>query len=191
MEYVRSILLLLTVAICSSLNFKSDTKHSIDINYGTTTLSAEAVPKKPAAPFAYFMAKMALLESLDNYTIVNRYGYIGKYQFSVRTLRGLKRSGYLNVSNEDIKHFRYRPEIQEQAMRALIRHNLHYLKRSNMLKYIGKEIGGVKITMRGMLAASHLVGPYGAKQFILSGGRINKKDANGTSVRDYMKEFEV
>lgn len=191
MKYARAVLLLLTVALCSSLNFKSDTKHVANIDNSATCLVETIIPDKPEVSFEYFMAKMALLESNNNYNAVNRYGYLGKYQFSRATLRGLKSQGYLDITEQQIVDFKSNVLIQERAMKALITHNLNYLSRKGMFKYIGREIGGVKITVNGLLAASHLVGPYGATQFVKSGGKINKKDGNGTSAKDYMKVFET
>lgn len=150
-----------------------------------------------------FKYKMAHLETgnLNNpYQVVNRYGYTGKYQFGMSTLRGLIRTGYLNASFSDLRHFKNDSTLQEKAMDALITHNKDVLKRYKLYKYIGKRIGGVKITLEGMLAGAHLVGPYAVKHFIISGGSLSsvkvngvmvrKIDGNGVSVKEYMKKFE-
>jgi hypothetical protein len=142
-----------------------------------------------------FKSKMAELETgnLKNaYTVVNRYGYSGKYQFGQSTLKGLVKKGDLKVSLDSIKIevFTSSPELQEKAMDALITHNTRVLKNYNLSRFIGKRINGVEITLEGMLAAAHLRGPNAVRLFVESGGKINKVDGNGTSVYDYIKQFE-
>lgn len=150
-----------------------------------------------------FKIEMARLEtgSLANpYQVVNRYGYTGKYQFSKTTLRRLAQMGYLKATPAELLNFKQDPELQERAMDALITHNKDILKRYKLNQYVGRTIGGVKITMEGMLAGAHLVGPYAVKHFVTNGGSlssvkvggvtVNKYDGNGTSVKDYMKQFE-
>jgi hypothetical protein len=59
-------------------------------------------------------------------------------------------------SNQD---FLNNLEVQEIAVREyhkMIWEDEHYLK--NYQNYVGKEIGGVKLTQAGMLAAAHLIG---------------------------------
>lgn len=141
--------------------------------------------EKCKEPFEEYKIKMAKLESNNNYIIVNRYGYMGKYQFGKKTLKGLIKNGYLKIDN--INNFLDSPTLQEKAMDALIQCNLDYIERNNLGKYIGKNIGGVTISLTGLLAGSHLVGPYAVKRYLKTNGRIVKKDANGTSVKDYMK----
>jgi hypothetical protein len=43
-----------------------------------------------------YLNTMSYLESRGRYDVVNRFGYMGKYQFSKRTLIGLRNNGYLN-----------------------------------------------------------------------------------------------
>ena len=148
--------------------------------------------------------KLARLESghLDNpYTVVNRYGYMGKYQFGRRTLEGLIRSGDLVATQAELDRFIDSPILQERAMTALLKHNKRILKRYGLEKYVGKKIRGVTVTMEGLLAGAHLVGPYAVNHFVKSGGslqsvtvnnvRVSKIDGNGTSVLDYLKQFSV
>jgi len=53
--------------------------------------------------------------------------------------------------------------------------------------YLGKVIDSVRVTEAGILAAAHLRGHVYARMWLETNGRINGKDANGTSVRDYME----
>lgn len=139
-----------------------------------------------------FNSKMAELESGKNgYNAINRLGYMGKYQFGVKTLKALKNKSLIEFSDEDIQwnNFKLNHKLQEEAMYALTKDNLLVLTRYGLTKYIGKKIGGVTITIEGMLAASHLRGCYAVKLFILSGGEINQTDANETSVKNYLNKF--
>lgn len=131
-----------------------------------------------------YVDKMGIAESGGRYHITNRFGYKGKYQFGYRTLRGL---GY---TKEEIREFINNPEMQEEAMVKLTAHNAQVLENYGLSKYIGRHILGVEITMEGLLAASHLRGPYAAAQFCWTGGEVNKKDGNGTTVMDYIKKFQ-
>lgn len=146
-----------------------------------------------------FKTKIGHLESGGNYSAINRYGYLGKYQFSKRTLRRLVKKGYLKLSKDEIKRFRELPYVQEKAMDALLTANLETLRGWKLSKYIGKTVGGVNVTMEGMLAASHLLGPYAVKHYLthngsmesvsINGVTVRKYDANGTSLKSYLKHF--
>lgn len=147
-----------------------------------------------------FKIKLGMLESGNRYDIVNRFGYLGKYQFSKSTLRGLVRTGYLKVDYDDLKTFMSDHSLQEKAMDALIHHNRDILfKNYKLQKYVGKNIKGITITEEGMLAAAHLLGPYSVKHFLNTGGSlksvmvngvtVSKYDANGTCITDYLKHF--
>jgi len=131
-----------------------------------------------------YVKKIGLAESNNNYKVINRFGYKGKYQFGYSTLRGL---GY---SKEEIKNFINDPEMQEEAMVKLVASNALVIENYGLSKYIGRHIRGVEITMEGLLAASHLRGPYAVAQFCWSGGNVNKVDGNGTSVLNYIKKFD-
>jgi len=128
-----------------------------------------------------YIDHIAWLESRGNYSVTNQFGYLGKYQFGIKTLKGL---GY---TNKEIKTFINNKELQEEAMLKLIDHNMRILKKYGLMKYVGYNVNGVNVTVEGMLAGSHLLGPYAVKQFIEQ-GKIGA-DANGTTIVTYMKQF--
>lgn len=128
-----------------------------------------------------FKEKIAFLESSGNYSIVNQFGYLGKYQFSKRTLAGL------GFSLKDINRFILDRNLQEKAMDKLIIHNLSILENYGLMQYLGKQVYGVKITVEGMLAGAHLLGPYAVKRFI-NYGEVGR-DGNGTTIVKYLNEF--
>jgi hypothetical protein len=128
-----------------------------------------------------YIDKIGYLESRGNYSVTNQFGYMGKYQFGKKTLRGL---GY---TKKQIKTFLKDSDLQEEAMLKLIEHNLEILKNYGLMKYVGYDVNGVSITVEGMLAGSHLLGPHAVKQFIKK-GKIGR-DGNGTTIVTYMKQF--
>lgn len=126
-----------------------------------------------------FLDAIGMRESSNRYEVVNKWGYMGKYQFGRRTLKSL---GY-NVTK---KEFLNSPILQERAMLDLLNHNKKILQ-----KYInywdGKKINGTIITESGILAAAHLAGPGNVKRFLKEGKEF--KDGNGTKLTRYLTQF--
>ena len=126
-----------------------------------------------------FLDAIGFRESGNRYDIVNRYGYMGKYQFGKKTLRGL---GF-KMSKEE---FLNSPLLQEQAMYALLKQNKKSL-RKYITKYDGKYIHGVLVTESGLLAAAHLGGAGSVKKWFRT-GKV-RKDGNGVKITSYMERF--
>lgn len=126
-----------------------------------------------------FMQDVAFSESSNRHDIVSRYGYLGKYQFSQKTLRSL---GYKITKKEFLSN----PVVQDEAMIDLLKSNKEFLQKY-INKWDGKKYNGIKVTESGILAAAHLTGATSVKKFFTEG--VNKKDANGTSIVDYMTKF--
>ena len=63
-----------------------------------------------------FLEAIALFESNNRYDVVNSYGFLGRYQFSPRTIKHL---GY-DVLNED---FLRNKRLQDEIMLAYMREN--------------------------------------------------------------------
>jgi len=126
-----------------------------------------------------FLGKIGNFESNNDYTRVNRYGYMGRYQFGKATLKTL---GY-KVTKEE---FLNNPNLQEEAMQDLLEHNYSNLKRI-IARYEGKTVHGVYITKSGVLAAAHLAGAGNVRKFFSSGYEF--KDGNGTKMTTYMRLF--
>ena len=127
-----------------------------------------------------FLNAIGMRESSNRYHIVNKHGYMGKYQFGSKTLRSLG----IKVSK---KEFLSNPQMQEQAMHLLMRSNYKNLKKY-IDKYDGKKIHGVKVTKSGIIAAAHLGGSGNVKKWFRRG--LDFSDANGTKITSYMKKFE-
>lgn len=127
-----------------------------------------------------FKQAVAFKESQGLYKLVNRYGYMGKYQFGKTALRGL---GIYNT-----KEFLNNPRMQERAFKALLSKNKWEL-RKEIHRFEGQVIKGVTITESGLLAAAHLAGAGSVKNFLKSNGKRGFKDGFGTSLKSYIKKF--
>ena len=119
-------------------------------------------------------------ESGNRYFVVNRYGYMGKYQFGKSTLKTLK----IKVTKEA---FLNSPDLQEYAMKQ----NLLYNKK-RLQKYIdrfdGQTVNGILVTESGLLAAAHLGGAGSVKKWFRNG--TVKKDGNGVKITAYMQRLK-
>ena len=142
------------------------------INYIETPKSIQS--------FIQFRDKLAFKESQGRYNVINRFGYMGKYQFGKNTLR------VLGVT--DTESYIHNPKLQEKSFEALLSIN-KYILRDYIKKYNKKIIGGVKITESGILAAAHLGGAGSVSKFLKSNGSIEFKDGNGLSIKAYLKAF--
>ena len=131
--------------------------------------------------FVGFKEALAFNESGRRYNIVNTLGYLGKYQFGITTLRGLK----MNVSH---KEFLQNPELQEEAFKRYVKRNREILAKE-IERYSGKYINGIKITESGILAAAHLAGAGAVKKYLHSYGSQSSVDAYGTRIEDYLRKF--
>lgn len=180
----------------------------IDIHYQEHKGSASISPPKVkrlnelrslGVDVESFLDRLGYHESRGNYQAVNQFGYLGKYQFSKRTLASLVRLGELQASQHELDNFLYLPEVQERAIDALIRHNLKLLRRKGMLEHMGTNVKHIEITLEGMLAASHLLGTEAVRHYVVTGGSlrnyrvrgilVRKYDGNGTSIEDYLIKF--
>lgn len=130
--------------------------------------------------FTGFKSALGFKESRNRYHIVNKLGYLGKYQFGRSTLKRLK------IYNTD--KFLKDSEQQEKAFAALCALNKHIL-RKDIRRSVGKRINGIKITESGIIAAAHLGGAGNVKKYLRSEGTTNFSDAFGSSIQYYMKKF--
>ncbi len=131
--------------------------------------------------FLGFKEALAFKESQGRYSVVNQFGYLGKYQFGKGTLA--------LVGVRDTNLFLNSPELQEKAFEANISRNKWVLRR-DIQRYVGKNISGILITESGILAAAHLGGPGSVKKFLRSGGKVAFQDGFGTSIIEYMDKFK-
>jgi hypothetical protein len=105
---------------------------------------------------------------------------MGKYQFGAETLK--------TVGVNDSNQFLNSPRMQEKAFVALLAKNKSELQ-DVIQKYEGQVISGILVTESGILAAAHLGGVGSVKKFFKHEGKRYFKDAYGTSIRSYMRDF--
>lgn len=130
--------------------------------------------------FNEFREAIAFQESSDNYKAVNRFGYLGRYQFGNLALTDLGISDY--------KGFLNNPKLQDEAFLALCRINKYRL-RHFITKFEREEINGIQITESGLLASAHLVGAGAVKKYLNSCGTLIAKDGNKVTLEKYLKLF--
>ena len=133
--------------------------------------------------FIGFKEFLGFFESGSDYNKINRFGYLGKYQFGKETLK------IYGVS--DLNNFIKSPELQERVFLMNVKRNKWILRRE-IKKYSNIFLGDLYISESGILAAAHLSGPGNVKKFLRNKASkdFNKKDANGTSISDYIRIFK-
>ena len=190
------IILLLVVMLCiaSGFSFKKTTGLSkylindVELCYQVPNENEVNLlhPEEPSyyiflgKSYLGFKEAIGFKESRGDYSIINIYGYLGKYQFGKGTLK--------LIGIKDAKGFISNSYLQEQAFSANTSRNKWILRR-DIKRFQGTYIGGIKITESGMLAAAHLAGPGNVKKYLRSGGTLDFNDAFGTSIKYYLKKF--
>ena len=133
--------------------------------------------------FVGFKNFLGFFESGSNYKKVNRFGYLGKYQFGKGTLKmyGIR----------DLSKYRVNPELQEKVFLMNVMRNKWILRRE-ISWYSNRYLNGTYISESGIIAAAHLSGPGNVKKFLRSHCNpvLDKRDANGTSISDYLNIFK-
>ncbi|MDO1500227.1 peptidoglycan-binding protein LysM [Winogradskyella maritima] len=198
-NFLKNLILPFAICFCIALALyptpeldpESYSVDGLELNYNLDqdlAMASQPKPKQETKPFTPYLGKsfegfkeaLAFKESQGNYFRVNTFGYLGKYQFGAETLKMI---GIYNPT-----FFLQTPALQEKAFIANAKRNKWILRRE-FKKYVGKTIGGVKITESGILASAHLAGAGSVKKFLRSGGGNNFADGYGTTVKCYMKKF--
>lgn len=185
--------LVLTISILLAVVFYNNDNDNIILNDGSQSIESTGIShdiafydvKEHYTPhlgksFAGFKEALGFKESQNNYFRVNKFGYLGKYQFGKSTLK--------LIGIYDSNMFLKTPELQEKAFIANAQRNKWVLRR-DIKRFVGKKMNGVVITESGILAAAHLAGPGSVKKYLRSYGQNGFSDAFGTSIRYYMKKF--
>src|SRR5690554_4355826 len=174
----------------SSLEKRAVTLHDFNkvsglMAYTVAEEDAEPIKEFEQPPFLgksfnRFKEALAFKESRGDYFTVNPFGYMGKYQFGASTLRTIGIHSSSDFLND--------PELQERAFIANLERNKWVLRRG-IKWYVGRVFNGVEVTESGILAAAHLAGPGNVKRYLRTHGASGFEDANGASIRYYMKKF--
>ena len=131
--------------------------------------------------FIGFKEILGYKESTSDYKKVNKFGFMGKYQFNLNTLKMYK------IKNS--KKFINNAELQERVFLINVQRN-KWILRKDIRWFVGSNINNTIITESGIIAAAHLAGPGNVKKYLRSGGKYNTKDAFGTSISKYMEYFK-
>ncbi len=192
--FKTSLLLIVVLAITTGFSFvkKVDLSHylinDLEMCYHVPNeIEAKKVHSEEPLNYIFlgksyigFKEALGFKESRGDYSIINKYGYMGKYQFGKNTLK--------LIGIYDSSSFMLDSQLQEKAFSANTSRNKWILRR-DINNYVGRNIGGIKITESGILAAAHLAGPGNVKKYLRSGGAITFNDAFGTSIKHYLKKF--
>jgi LysM repeat protein len=166
-----------------------------------------------------FLSALFQSEGGGKYQVINKYGYVGKYQFGESALSDLGyyvrdgSSPYVTKPTgnkvfqyqwtgtwtgkdgiNSLEDFRNSPDKQDVAAIAWVRLLCSRAHKFGANQYEGKVISGIGITHSGIIGGAHLKGfgstkSPGVMQFLKSNGAEDPKDANGTSVSDYIDKF--
>lgn len=172
------------MVVMLGLNPRKSVVHSPILSYPAVRVIASRPKRKKiyAGDMRDFMRHMARIESGNDAHAVNRFGMLGKYQFSPHTIRalGIKTTKEEFLNNE---------KLQDLAMLQYMKDNYEELRPLVQHK-IGTYHNGVLITKSGVIASAHLVGTTGVCAYFYPEKCSHRtKDGNGTTVAMYMKKF--
>ena len=114
--------------------------------------------------FNGFKELLAFKESTGNYKRINKFGYMGKFQFNLNTLKMYR------VFNA--KKFINNPKLQERVFLINVQRN-KWILRKDIKWFVGTKINNIVVTESGIIAAAHLAGPGNVKKYLRSGGEFN------------------
>ena len=179
-----SFIFFLTIFFFDSPDFAAPNNSSVH----TVKIELKSSYKYIPIPFTVkdyvgFKNFLGFFESGSNYNKVNRFGYMGKYQFGKETL---KMFGVRNLSD-----YKSNPALQEEVFLMNVMRNKWILRRE-ISWYSDRYLNGIYVSQSGIIAAAHLSGPGNVKKYLRShcDPDLNKRDANGTSISDYINIFK-
>ena len=176
---LRVICVLVVLLVLDGVNGKQEQIDISEMSIPIVEVEEESDSRKD---ILRFLEAIALFESNNRYDVVNSYGFLGRYQFSPRTIKHL---GY-DILNED---FLRNKRLQDEIMLAYMRENYVSL-RPYIEEYNNTNYKGMYITTSSILAGAHFAGAMGMKRFLLNKlDSIGTVDANGMTLRKYMTKF--
>lgn len=170
-KIILTLLIIVSLLFCSFYFLKTNQQNTVITHKTHHTPTQHEI----------FLDSLGKQESGNRYDIINKYGMLGKYQFSFATLKGL---GFKSTRNK----FLNTPLIQEVAMLKLLQENKRLLYKQ-INQYTGKHINGILVTESGLLAAAHLAGAGSVKKWLRTNGEVTRVDGFGTSIEKYLYKF--
>ena len=145
MKNGRLIIIVVMLLALTALSFIDDSEHIsnradkevVKMRVDTSATKTKKI-KKATKSFDEYRESIAWSESRGNYKVVNKYGYLGKYQFGKAALKDL---GLNNVSRVE---FLNNEDLQERAFIGLLSINKYRLRK--YIDYVGSTINGIKVT---------------------------------------------
>ena len=161
-----------------------------------------------------FLEELRNLESRGRggYKAKNWAGYLGAYQMGKQALKDLrvyseKDDKYINNKENkawtgtfvkgnklgitSVADFLNSPEKQDKAIIRYMQLTWVYILQNKMQDYVGKNVGGVKITEQGLIAGCHLIGREDMKKFLEKDGEFIPTDGNGKKVTEYLSNTKI
>jgi len=135
-----------------------------------------------------FRDKLRESESSGRYGITNKQGFMGAYQFGNPRLTDYKKANKQEFTNEE---FLQDKKLQDEVFDWHVSDIRKGIKRNKLDQYFGQKIKGIPVTEQGMVAAAHLGGFTGMKNFITNKGENNTDKSDGiTYLSDYLDKFK-
>lgn len=163
-----------------------DARHEEDANALFAEIFAEDGTPRGRGAAGYdrggITTSLARTESGGNYRAANKEGYVGQLQFGDDRLKDFMNATGQNFSKEQ---FRLDDKLQDRVRDWHVEDVETYIQDKGLDKMIGQDVGGIPMTRGSMIAMAHLGGKGGMEKFVLSGGKRDPADSNGTRLSDY------
>ncbi len=187
-----TLLLIVFTVVGNKTHFGKDipksvqTHHKIEVVNDTISIK-DTTPVYEQKTFDEFLKKLAWRESRGNWKVINRFGYMGKYQIGKTALKDI---GMDSITAEAFKKDStiFPEELQDIAIRKYIKKNRKYLKEC-IEHYKNTKVNGILVTESSIIGAAHLVGQRSVKEWLNCGGHVRKVDGNGVTIESYLKLF--
>jgi len=111
----------------------------------------------------------------------------GKWQFGKRRLIDYNREHNTNHTPKSVSAMS--EEEQDKLADWHFADIRKFIKDEGLDKYIGKQIKGVTLSERSLMAVAHLGGKTGLRKFLETDGQYNEDDQFGTTLLKYAKDF--
>lgn len=164
---------------------------------GTATTVASA-----ACSHTDFLHDLGMRESGLDPGARNPFGYVGVFQMGEAALQdaGYYRGDGTRANDwsgswtgvggiNSLADFLARPDAQVQATVAYHNRLLAQIRQAGLDRFVGSTVGGVPVTLSGLVAGAHLVGIGNLQTFINSPGGTLPRDGNGVPITTYMADL--
>lgn len=159
---------------------------------------AAPAPSMPAVgSWAELSEPLRQRESGGRWDVVNPYGYAGGYQFGEAALADAGVYQDVDLTDNDwggtfqglgdvrtLEDFLRSPEAQMMAFNLHAQRLADAIQGSDLAAYLGQDLGGVRVTLPGLIWGAHLGGLGGLRRWLEGGG--DPADAFGTRISDYV-----